>query len=112
MTRRKQEKKTARRRYSKEFKEEALALAERLGVPGAVKELGLHESQLYGLRMKARAQQNQSELERDQTAEIARLKRKMAEQAEKCEWFSKPAHMWWIARDIANEGGEQPTTNV
>ena len=37
----KSSKATARKRYSKEFKDEALALAERLGVPAAAKELGL-----------------------------------------------------------------------
>ena len=41
MTRRSQTKKTNRKRYSKEFKEEALAMAESLGVPVAAKELGL-----------------------------------------------------------------------
>jgi len=46
LTRRIQAKKTIRKRYSKEFKDETLALAERLGVPAAAKELGLHESQL------------------------------------------------------------------
>ncbi len=47
MTSRNQAKKTVRTRYSKEFKDEALALAERLGVAAAAKELGLHESPLY-----------------------------------------------------------------
>ena len=80
MTRRIQTKqKTTRKQYSKEFKDEALALAERLGVPAAAKELGLHESQLYGWRVKARADRDQSETERNQAAEIARLKRKVAE---------------------------------
>jgi len=83
MTRRIQTKKTTtRKQYSKEFKDEALALAERLGIPTAAKELGLHESQLYGWRVKFRAERDQSETERNQAAEIARLKRKVAEQAE------------------------------
>jgi transposase len=82
MTRRSQAKKVTRKRYSKDFKDEALALAERLGVPAAAKELGLHESQLYGWRVKSRAERDQSETERNQATEIARLKRKIAEQAE------------------------------
>ena len=91
MTRRSQAKKTARKRYSKEFKDEALALGERLGVAAAAKELGLHESQLYGWRMKARAERDQSETERNQAAEIARLKRTVAEQAEELAIVKKAA---------------------
>ena len=72
-------------------KEEALALAERLGVPAAAKELGLHESQLYGWRVKARADRDQSETERNQAAEIARLKRKVADQAEELAIVKKAA---------------------
>jgi len=82
MTRRIQAKKTIRKRYSKEFKDEALALAEKLGVAAAAKELGLHESQLYGWRVKSRAERDQSETERNQAVEIVRLKRKVADQAE------------------------------
>jgi transposase len=93
MARRIQVKKTTRKRYSKEFKDEALALAERLGVPAAAKELGLHESQLYGWRIKSRAERDQSETERSQAAEIARLKRKVAEQAEELAIVNKaPAY--------------------
>ena len=91
MTRRIQAKKTIRKRYSKEFKDEALALAERLGVPAAAKELGLHESQLYGWRVKARADRDQSETERNQAVEIVRLKRKVADQAEELAIVKKAA---------------------
>ena len=91
MTRRSQAKKVARKRYSKEFKDEALALAEKLGVPAAAKELGLHESQLYGWRVKSRADRDQSETERNQAAEIARLKRQVADQAEELSILKKAA---------------------
>ena len=92
MTRRIQVKKTTtRKQYSKEFKDEALALAERLGIPTAAKELGLHESQLYGWRVKFRAERDQSETERNQAAEIARLKRKVADQAEELAIVKKAA---------------------
>lgn len=37
--------KATRRRHSQEYKNEALALAERVGVAAAAKQLGLHESQ-------------------------------------------------------------------
>ncbi|WP_438985632.1 transposase, partial [Aequoribacter sp.] len=46
-------KKTTRRKHSPEFRAEALALAEKIGIPKAAKELGLHDSQLYGWRSKA-----------------------------------------------------------
>jgi transposase len=91
MTRRSQAKKTARKRYSKEFKDEALALTEKLGVPAAAKELGLHESQLYGWRVNSRAERDRSETERNQATEIARLKRKVAEQAEEFAIVKKAA---------------------
>ena len=92
MARRIQAKKTTiRKRYSKEFRDEALGLAERLGVAAAAKDLGLHDSQIYGWRAKARAEQNQSETERNQAVEIARLKRKVAEQAEELAVVKKAA---------------------
>ena len=91
MTRRIQAKKTIRKRYSKEFKDEALALAEKLGVAAAAKELGLHESQLYGWRVKSRAERDQSETERNQAVEIVRLKRKVADQAEELAIVKKAA---------------------
>ena len=42
------------KRYSARFKSEALALAERVGVSGAAKQLGLQESRLSAWRKKAR----------------------------------------------------------
>lgn len=84
-------KKTSRKQYCREFKEEALALAEKIGIPKAAKELGLHDSQLYGWRSKARAKRDQSDLEQSQAAEIARLKRQLAEQAEELAIVKKAA---------------------
>jgi transposase len=84
-------KKATRRQHSPEFREEALALAEKIGIPKAAKELGLHDSQLYGWRSKARAKRDQSDLEQSQATEIARLKRKLAEQAEELAIVKKAA---------------------
>jgi transposase len=84
-------KKATRRQYTEEYRAEALALAERLGVSKAAKELGLHASQLYGWRTKARATQGRSEVEQQQAAEIARLKRQLAEQAEELAIVKKAA---------------------
>ena len=44
MTAQKSQKRLSRRRYSPEFKAEALGLAEQVGMAHAAKELGLHES--------------------------------------------------------------------
>ncbi len=55
-----------RNSYPQPFKDEALALAERIGVPAAAKELGLHSSQLYGWRSKTKRQASQSEVEKAQ----------------------------------------------
>ncbi len=40
--------KQTRTRHSQAYKDEALALAERIGVSKAAEQLGLHASQLYG----------------------------------------------------------------
>ena len=77
MTKQIGKKKATRRQHAPEFRAEALALAEKIGVSKAAKELGLHESQLYGWRTKARAVQNRGEVERQQAVEIARLKRQL-----------------------------------
>jgi transposase len=63
----------------------------KIGIPKATRELGLHDSQLYGWRSKARATRDQSDLEQSQAAEIARLKRQLAEQAEELAIVKKAA---------------------
>ena len=70
------------RQHSQEFREEALAQAAKVGISKATKVLGLHDSLLYGWRSKARSKRDQSDLEQSLAAENARLKRKLAEQAE------------------------------
>lgn len=71
--------KTTRGRYSSEFKTEAMGLAEQVGVAGAAKQLGLHDSQLYAWRKKARYAVSRSETEKELSTENARLKRQVAE---------------------------------
>ena len=72
----------SRQRYSQQYKDESLALAEKLGVAAAARQLGLHESQLYNWRSKARLSQDKSAVEERLLVENARLKRQLAEQAE------------------------------
>jgi transposase len=80
-----------RQRHSPQYKNESLALAEKVGVPTAAKQLGLHESQLYSWRSKARLAQDRSAVEERLLVENARLKRQLAEQAEELAIVKKAA---------------------
>ena len=44
--------KTVRKQYTPEFRDEALKLAERIDIAAAARELNLYESQLYAWRSK------------------------------------------------------------
>ena len=80
-----------RTRHSQAFKNEALALAERIGVSKAAEQLGLHASQLYGWRSKQQQTLSSSEREHSLADENARLKRLLAEQAEELAIVKKAA---------------------
>lgn len=90
MTKQKKQEQT-RTRHSQQYKTEALALAEKIGVPAAAKQLGHHENQLYSWRSKARLNMNQREVEAKLALENARLKRQIAEQAEELAILKKAA---------------------
>jgi transposase len=83
--------KAERKRHSEEYKREALALADQVGVAVAAEQLGLHDSQLYGWRNKQRLEQGRSEQDRQLAEENARLKRQLAEQAEELAILKKAA---------------------
>ncbi|EHI3950925.1 TPA: IS3 family transposase [Salmonella enterica subsp. enterica serovar Birkenhead] len=91
--------KTPRKQYTPEFRDEALKLAERIGVAAAARELSLYESQLYNWRSKQQQQMTSSERENELAAENARLKRQLAEQAEELAILQK-------GRDILREAPE------
>ncbi|MEW7311194.1 IS3 family transposase [Buttiauxella gaviniae] len=74
--------KKPRKQHTPEFRNEALKLAERIGVAAAARELSLYESQLYAWRSKINNARSSSEREQEMSVEIARLKRQLAEQAE------------------------------
>ncbi|EAA5957681.1 IS3 family transposase [Salmonella enterica subsp. enterica serovar Stanleyville] len=74
--------KKPRKQHTPEFRQEALKLAERIGVAAAARELNLYESQLYNWRSKQQNQLSSSEREQEMSAEIARLKRQLAERDE------------------------------
>ena len=53
-------KKKTRTQYSEAYRSEALALADKMGVAIAAKQLGIHESQLYTWRGKLKQGQSTS----------------------------------------------------
>jgi len=79
----------ARKSYSPAFRSEALKLAELRGVAGAARELGIDKALIYNWRRVHRVDRAQSETERTQAAEIARLKRELAEREEELEILGK-----------------------
>ncbi|EJJ9679170.1 IS3 family transposase [Salmonella enterica] len=91
--------KKPRKQHTPEFRQEALKLAERIGVAAAARELNLYESQLYNWRSKPQNQLSSSEREQDMSAEIARLKRQLAERDEELAILQK-------GRDILREAPE------
>ncbi|BBJ69930.1 transposase InsE for insertion sequence IS3E (plasmid) [Enterobacter sp. 18A13] len=80
-----------RKQHSPEFRQEALKLAERIGVAAAARELSLYESQLYTWRKKQQQALSGSEREQQQSVEIARLKRLLAERDEELAILQKAA---------------------
>lgn len=83
--------KKPRKQHTPEFRNEALKLAERIGVAAAARELSLYESQLYIWRSKINNVRSTSEREQEMSVEIARLKRQLAEQAEELAIIQKAA---------------------
>jgi transposase len=83
--------KKPRKQHTLEFRQEALKLAERIGVAAAARELNLYESQLYAWRSKQQQQLTSTERESELAAENARLKRQLAEQAEELAILQKAA---------------------
>ena len=83
--------KKTRIKHAPEFKAEALKLAEKVGVATAARQLSLHESQIYGWRKAAKSDTSTSQREKDLAAEVAKLKRQLAEQAEELDRVKKAA---------------------
>jgi len=83
--------KKPRKQHTPEFRQEAIKLAEHIGVAAAARELSLYESQLYNWRSKQKNQATSSERESEQAAEIARLKRQLAEKDEELAILQKAA---------------------
>lgn len=84
-------KKTVRKQYSPEYRAEALALSDRVGIPEAARQLGIESPLLYNWRKSRRMTQSSAEAEALLAAENARLKRQLAEQAEELAILKKAA---------------------
>ncbi len=57
-----------RKQHTPEFRQEALKLAERIGVAAATRELNLYKSQIYSWRSKQQTQLSSSEREQKMSA--------------------------------------------
>ena len=92
-----QAEKTTRKRYSDEFKDQALKRAERDGVGLVAQDLGIAETQIYAWRRKRQIEGTVTEAQRLKEAEVARLKRDMARLEEE-NAFLKKASAYFAAR--------------
>jgi transposase len=82
---------TKRKRYSPEFKDRAILRAESEGVSQVAKDLGIAESQLYSWRAKQRSSGQSHEIQKQQQAEMSRLKRDLARLKEENDFLKKAA---------------------
>jgi len=91
MTKKKAEAKAERKRYSAEFKQQALLRAVKDGVSVAARDLGLEPAQLYAWRAKAQQQGQDEEAQRLMQSEHARLKREVVRLEEENAFLKKAA---------------------
>lgn len=83
--------KKSRKIHTEEFKQEAVKLADKIGVTAAAKQLGIYGSQIYGWRSRVQKQATTSQREAELAAEVAKLKRQLAEQEEDLAILKKAA---------------------
>lgn len=83
--------KIIRKKYSPQFKDQALERADSEGVPQAAKDLGLAESLLYSWRAQRKQGGNSLENQKLQQSELARLKRENTRLAEENAFLKKAA---------------------
>ena len=83
--------KKKRKIYTAEFKIEALKLATRIGVSAAAKELNVYDSQIYNWKAAAHKKTSTSQREAELAAEVAKLKRQLADQTEDLAILKKAA---------------------
>ncbi len=83
--------KKIRKKYSPQFKDQALERAAKDGVPQAAKDLGIAEAMLYSWRAKQNQGGDSMENQKMQQAEMARLKRENARLQEENSFLKKVA---------------------
>jgi transposase len=83
--------KMARKKYSPQFKDQALERAARDGVPQVAKDLGIAEAMIYNWRAKRSQGGDSMENQKLQQAEMARLKRENARLQEENSFLKKVA---------------------
>lgn len=90
--------------HSPEFKAEALKLAEKVGVAATARQLSLHEPQIYGWRKSAKSGTSTSQRAKELVAEVAKLKRQQAEQAEELDAVKKATDSFSNTRLVMRTG--------
>ena len=85
------EQKVVRKKYSPQFKDQALERADKESVPQVAKDLGLAESLLYSWRAQRKQGGSTLENQKLQQAELARLKRENIRLAEENAFLKKAA---------------------
>jgi transposase len=83
--------KPIRKKFSAQFKDQALTLAEKEGVAKAAKDLGIDPAMLYSWRTKSRQGGDSIENQKLLQAEMAKLKRDVARLAEENAFLKKAA---------------------
>jgi transposase len=82
---------SAYKKYTAQFKEQALEFADRDGIPKVAQDLGVAEATLYAWRAKRRQTGQPFEDQKLQQAELARLKRDNARLEEEVAFLKKAA---------------------
>ena len=82
---------SAYKRYTSQFKEQALERTDRDGVPKVAQDLGVAEATLYAWKAKRRQTGQPFEDQKLQQAELARLKRENARLEEEVAFLKKAA---------------------
>lgn len=85
------EQKSVRKKYSSEFKDRALALSDKVGVPQAAEDLGIPTAMLYSWRTKRNQCGQPLENKKLQEAELMRLKRENSRLEEENSFLKKAA---------------------
>ena len=80
---------SAYKRYTAQFKEQALELAGRDGIPKVAQDLGVAEATLYAWKAKRRQTGQPFEDQKRQQAELARLRRENARLEEEVAFLKK-----------------------